>query len=220
MNTSNVLNVLLAIALVVLSVKIAFFSENTSTNAFQTANAVSSADAVIDNIMTRTSVRDYQDKAVDDQIIEKILRAGMAAPSAMNKQPWSFIVIKDKSLLQKLGENLSNASMTGKAPFAVVVCGDLSKTQEGEGASSWIQDGSAASENILLAAHALDLGAVWTGIYPKAARIDIIREMLNLPDNLIPLSLIPIGYPAETPMPKNKWKPENIHYNTWSNVAQ
>ena len=99
--------------------------------------------------------------------------------------------------------------------MVIVACGDLSKAMEGEGAQNWVLDVSAASENILLAAHALGLGAVWTGVYPDKERVKAVQKVLNLPAHIIPLNVIPMGYPGEDPAPKDKWKPENVHYNRW-----
>lgn len=168
------------------------------------------AEIVLNNIMTRTSVRAYQDKAVEKEKVQKILKAGMAAPSAMNKQPWVFVVVTNKELLTKISSELRNASMAAKAPMAIVVCGDKNKMIAGGGKDFWIDDCSAATENILLAAHALGLGAVWTGFYPDLERCGKLSAILGLSDNLVPLNVIPMGYPAQNPAPKDKWKPENI----------
>lgn len=213
MNTSNLLNVLLAIALVILSLKIAFFtSEMKSSDKGDTA----SASDFLDLIMTRTSIRSYQDKPVEEAKIEQILRAAMAAPSAGNKQPWKFIVVRDRNLLSQISANLHTIRMAEKAPMAIVVCGDLNNTFPEDGRDYWVEDTSAASENILLAAHSLGLGAVWCGIYPMRERGAFMQKLLRLPENIVPLNVVPIGYPAEDPLPKDKWKPENIHYDGWN----
>ncbi|MGE0079314.1 MAG: nitroreductase family protein [Bacteroidales bacterium] len=209
MNTSKILNLILAIALVVLSVKMAFYGNGKSL-------VDDSAKVTLDNIYTRTSIRAYESKEVEDEKIQQILKAGMAAPTAVNKQPWQFVVVKKKEVLQALAAELPHAKMTANAPFAIVACGDLSKALEGNAAAFWIQDVSAATENILLAAHALGLGAVWTGVYPSDERVKSVQGVLHLPEHVIPLCVIPIGYPAENPMPKDKWKTENIHYDYWT----
>jgi nitroreductase len=144
--------------------------------------------------------------------IEKILRAGMAAPSAVNKQPWKFVVIKNREVLNKLAEANRGTRMAAQAPLAIAVCGDTTKAIEGEGREFWVQDASAATENILLAAHSLGLGAVWTGIYPIKERTTEIGKILELPDYQIVLCVIPIGYPAENPEVKDKWNTDNIKY--------
>lgn len=186
-----------------------------SNNESSEATSIDTASIVMNNIMTRTSVREFQDKAVDDSVIEQILRAGMAAPSARNAQPWSFGVVKDKDLLNRIAEENQNASMCNQAAFAIVVCADTNRMLDGEGRDYWIDDCSAATENILLAAHALGLGAVWTGAYPKMDRVESIRSILNIPSNELILCVIPIGYPNEAQAPKDKWKPEYIHYDRW-----
>lgn len=177
--------------------------------------ATDSAAVVLETIMTRTSVRAYTDQPVAAETVEQLLRAGMAAPTAVNKQPWAFVVLQDREQLDRLREVHPNARMLATAQVAIVVCGDMTKALEGTGRDFWIQDASAATENILLAAHALGLGAVWTGVYPNPERTAAISEVLGLPEEIIPLCVIPIGYPAENPEPKDKWKPENVHYGVW-----
>ena len=155
--------------------------------------------AIVESIMTRTSIRDYTDQAISADTVETLLRAGMAAPSAVNKQPWHFIVVNKKEKLMELASTNPYAKMLEKAPLAIVVCGDMSKALEGDVRAFWVQDCSAATENILLAAHALGLGAVWTGLYPNMERVNAVSEVLNLTDNIIPLCTVVIGYPAEQP---------------------
>ena len=174
-----------------------------------------SAAAVIDNLMTRTSIRAFTDQPVEAATVEQLLRAGMAAPTAVNKQPWAFVVIQEREQLDRLREVHPNARMLATAPLAIVVCGDLEKALPGAAQDFWIQDTSAATENILLAAHGLGLGAVWTGVYPNAERVAAISEVLGLPEQIVPLCVIPIGYPAENPEPKDKWNPSNVHYERW-----
>lgn len=171
--------------------------------------------AALENIATRTSVRSYLDKPVDAALIEQLLRAGMAAPSAVNKQPWHFVVVTDKAQLAALAKANPHAGMAAKAPLAIVVCGDMNKALSGEAREFWVQDCSAATENILLAANALGLGAVWTGTYPNQERCKAVSSVLQLPKNLIPLCTIVIGYPDKENTPKDKWKPENISYNVY-----
>ena len=175
---------------------------------------------IVENIMTRTSIRNYTDQKVSADTIETLLRAGMAAPTAVNKQPWHFVVVIDQDKLEALATANPNAGMAKKAPLAIVVCGDMKKTLEGGGRAFWIQDCSAATENILLAAHALGLGAVWTGTYPNEERVAAVTDILKLPETIIPLCTIVIGYPAEHPQPKDKWNPENVSYNEFGRKAE
>ena len=164
-------------------------------------------------IMTRTSIRQYQDRPVEQEKVEQLLRAAMAAPTAVNKQPWHFVVLNTKAAINRLADASNRGGdMVRSAALVIVVCGDMDKTLDGKGREYWIQDTSAATENLLLAAHALGLGAVWTGVYPIKERVDMTSEVLALPKNLVPLATILIGYPAENPTPKNKWKPENVTY--------
>lgn len=169
--------------------------------------------AIVENIMTRTSIRQYTDLPISADTIEILLRAGMAAPTAVNKQPWHFVAVTDKDKLAQLATANPNAGMAAKAPLAIIVCGDMQKTLEGQGRAFWIQDCSAATENILLAAHALGLGGVWTGLYPNDERVAAVREILKAPEYIVPLCTIVLGHPAEQPEPKDKWKPENVSYN-------
>ena len=211
-NKSVVLNIVLAIVVVVLSVRLASdkATVDKSADAHQSVNA---EQAVLDNIATRTSVRDYEARPVEKEKIEKMLRAAMAAPTAMNKQPWHFVVVDQRNVLDALAGANPYAKMLKKAPLAIVVCGNTDKMIEGGGRDFWIQDASAATENLLLAAHAMGLGAVWTGAYPSEERCISISKVLSLSDNLIPLNMIVVGYPAEHPQPKQKFKEENISYN-------
>lgn len=211
-NKSVVLNIVLAIVVVVLSVRLALdkATVDKSADAQQSVNA---EQAVLDNIATRTSVRDYEARPVEKEKIEKMLRAAMAAPTAMNKQPWHFVVVDQRNVLDALAGANPYAKMLKKAPLAIVVCGNTDKMIEGGGRDFWIQDASAATENLLLAAHAMGLGAVWTGAYPSEERCISISKVLSLSDNLIPLNMIVVGYPAEHPQPKQKFKEENVSYN-------
>lgn len=169
----------------------------------------------IDNIMTRVSVREFTGEKISAEQIDTLLRAAMAAPSAINKQPWAFIVVTDENLIAQLGEALPYSRCSNHPAVAIIPCGDLSKAIEGEMGAFWINDVSAATENLLLAAHAMGLGAVWTGLHPDMNRATMVQQMLGLPEHIIPLCVVPVGVPAEHPDVKDKYKPENIHYNGW-----
>lgn len=163
---------------------------------------------VVENILTRTSVRKFQPQAVEEGKIDTLLRAAMAAPTAVNKQPWHFVVVTDKALLAQLG-----GERFGEAPLAIVVCGDMTKALQGGGREFWIQDTSAATENLLLAAHAMGLGAVWTSAWPREERYKGIQRLIQAPEHIVPLCVVYAGYPAEQPAPKQKFKPENVTRN-------
>lgn len=169
---------------------------------------------VIDNIMTRTSIRQFTDQPVAKDTLDAIVKAGMAAPSAVNAQPWAFVVVTEKEVLNALNEVHDYANLK-TATAAILVCGDMKKAMEGKGREYWVQDCSAATENILLAAHAYGLGAVWCGVYPVEERVNAVKEVMGMPEDIIPLNIITMGYPAENPEPKDKFKQENIHYNKW-----
>lgn len=179
------------------------------------ADRPASGNEAIANIMTRTSVRAYSDTPVTDGQIETMLKAAMAAPTAVNKQPWAFIVIKDRATLTAISDSIPSMGMVKKAPLAIVVCGDMTKALDGEGHDYWIQDVSAATENLLLAAHAQGLGAVWCGVYPVSGRVAFISDLLKLPDEIIPLAIVPVGRPAVKVEPKDKWDPAKIHNDKW-----
>lgn len=170
-------------------------------------------DNAIETIMTRTSIRSFTDRAVSADTVETLLRAGMAAPTAVNLQPWHFVVVNDRAKIDELGGNGRQSQMWHESPLVIVVCGNMEKAMEGVGQAFWVQDCSAATENILLAAHALGLGAVWTGCYPIEDRVANISQVLGLPEHIVPLCAIVMGYPNESPQPKDKWKPENVSYN-------
>lgn len=165
-------------------------------------------------IFSRKSVRSFTSQEVNTELLEELARAGMAAPSARNLQPWAFVIVTNRSTLDALAERLPYAKMLFEAPAAIVVCGDLAKVGDSpEG--YWVQDCSTATQNILLAAEALGLGAVWTGVHPRADRVTTVKDVLKLPDNVIPLNVIPIGYPKGEHQPKDKFKAENIHWQKW-----
>lgn len=165
------------------------------------------ADIVMNNILTRASVRKFQDKVVEAEKVEKMLRAAMAAPTAVDKRPWHFVVVNEREVLDQLG------GMLKRAPLGIVICGNMQKALDGDGREFWVQDVSAATENLLLAAHALGLGAVWTGAYPIKRRCEEISKVLNLPEYIIPLDIVVIGYPDGAVTPKDKWDESNVTYN-------
>lgn len=170
---------------------------------------------IIENIMNRTSVRVYQKTKIDNAILDDLVKIGMSAPSAGNRQPWEFIVITDEKLLIELSK--INPAYLKNAPAAILTMANLD-VYNGDAEyykPFWIQDLSAATENILLAAEAYELGGVWTGLYPVKDYSARAQKVLNLPENLIPMNIIVLGYPKLAPKVKDKWKPEKVHYNTY-----
>ncbi len=166
----------------------------------------------LEAIHTRRSIREYQDKPVPEELVTEILKAAMAAPSARNQQSWEFIVITDAEVRGKIPTVSPFAQMIVNAPLGILVCGNL-KIETAPG--YWVVDCSAATQNLLLAAHSLGLGAVWTGVYPREERMDGLTELLNLPEHIMPHSLVVIGYPAQQPEHPDRFKPERIHHNRW-----
>jgi len=171
---------------------------------------------VLTAISTRKSIRKFDaSKPVEDEKVEKMLRAAMCAPTAMDKRPWEFVVVRDPAKLSALAARLPYSRVGNGAKLAIVVCGSLDNGLPGRGKEYWIHDCSAATMNLLLAAHAQGLGAVWTGVFPGEDRIAAVREILSIPDGYMPLNVVPVGYPAENPPVKDKWNPAKIHYDKW-----
>lgn len=170
----------------------------------------------MNSIFKRASVRSYTDQPVSKEQIELLLKAGMAAPSAKNVQPWEFVVIQDKENLLKITEFHPYASMLKQAPLAIAVCGNTTKIALEGAEDLWVQDCAAATQNILLEATELGLGSVWMGIYPKKEFIKGLSNLLILPDYIVPFSLIAIGYPEGEVTPINKFNPERIHWEKWA----
>lgn len=167
-------------------------------------------------IYNRKSVRLYNDEGeVTKEQLEELIKAGMAAPSARNLQPWVFIAITNREILDQLANGLPYAKMLFRAKAAIVVCGVPDRSGQDSPEGYWVQDCSAASQNILLAAEAIGLGAVWTGVYPRPERVSAVREVLGIPESAIPLNVIPIGVPNGVEKPKDKFNRDNILWEGW-----
>ncbi|MCD4725436.1 MAG: nitroreductase family protein [Bacteroidales bacterium] len=164
----------------------------------------------IETILTRRSIRKYEDKKVPAEVVKALLDAGMHAPTARNIQPWHFIVIDDRAILDQLSIAHPYAKMMKQASLAILVGGDRN-LQEVEGYI--IQDCSAVTQNIMLAAHAYGLGSVWLGMYPREQRMQDVGKILEIPEHILPVSLISIGYPTETVKPPVRYKEERVHFN-------
>lgn len=173
--------------------------------------------AAIENILTRCSVRAFSDKAVEKDKVQTLLKCAMAAPTDKNKQPWHFIVLDTPESIAAYAGEGKHAERMKKTPLIIVICADTTRMQEGEVRDIWIQDVSAATENLLLSAHAMGLGAVWLTVYPLKERVANVQKKLNLPANLIPLNAVRIGYPdAEHPAKvKDKWDEKKITYGIY-----
>lgn len=164
----------------------------------------------IEAILSRRSVRKYTDQLVPEEVVNELLAAAMSAPSAGNEQAWQFIIIDDREVLDEIPKYHPFSQMLKEASVAILVCGDL-KLEQWKGC--WVQDCSAATENILIAAHARGLGSVWLGVYPVEDRVNGIRKLLNLPEHVIPLCILPLGYPAEEHPPANRYDASRVHRN-------
>jgi len=162
---------------------------------------------VLDLIKKRRSIRKYTDESISDADIRTLLEAAMAAPSADNLQPWEFVVVEDRALRQTLSQTHPWSKMCADAPVVFAVCVHSRRSNH------WIEDASAATENLLLAATALDLGAVWIGIYPNASHESHVREALDIPSSLRVLCLIPVGHPAESKPSDTKYDEDKVHYD-------
>lgn len=167
----------------------------------------------IEAILTRRSTRNYRKKDVSPETIREVIRAAMHAPSGADEQPWYFVVLNDPSLLEKIPSIHPYAAMVSQAPVAVLVCGDPGREKH---AGMWAQDCAAATQNMLLAAHALGLGSVWVGVYPREERMEPLRKLLGIPERIAPFALLPLGYSndaAETR--EDRFSEDRVRTNHW-----
>lgn len=166
-------------------------------------------------ILNRKSVRTYTEEPVSREQLDALVRAGMAAPSAKDRRPWSFIVMDDREKLKEMSAGLVYGKMLERAPAAIVICGVPARAHGKIPTDFWIQDCSAAMENILLAAEAEGLGAVWIGLHPVEEFKGHVREVLCIPAEIVPLGIASIGHPGGDERPKDKYNPDDIHWNAW-----
>lgn len=209
MNKYKIVSLVLALALLAALVRLVYSTEVRPAPA-------SRSSVVFQNILSRKSVRAYTDRAVGRAQLDSLVRAAMAAPSGRDMRPWKFAVVDDKAIMDSLAQRLPKAKMLADASAAIVICGDRSIVDaEGKPSVNWAYDCSAAAENLLLAAEAMGLGAVWTGVSPYEDRMAAVSAALGLPENITPFCLIPVGYPEGAPQPKDKYDAANVHYNGW-----
>lgn len=164
---------------------------------------------LIQTIFARRSIRKYTAQPVSEEDIETLLEAAMAAPSASNSQPWHFVVVTERQVLNDLAKAHPYGKMLFQAALCIAVCGDPAVSR------SWEQDCSAATENLLLAVAALGLGAVWLGVHPEADRTAAVRQVLGIPEALSPLNLLSIGHPAEEKAPRTQYNVARVHRERW-----
>ncbi len=217
---SQILSLILAVVIFILSIKLLRVesSHETTISTTQEITHEQRQAAVIENILTRRSCYSYSNRSVEQSKIDTLLKAGMAAPSVGDNQPWELVVISDREVLDKIVDVSQCAQPITNAPLAIAVCARPAPKSDLTLRGFWVQDCSAVSENILLSAHALGLGATWCGIYPNnnSGRVTELRELLNIPPDVMPLNVIIIGYPDDiVPAAKDKWNPEKVHYNTF-----
>ncbi|PKL44594.1 MAG: hypothetical protein CVV41_04315 [Candidatus Riflebacteria bacterium HGW-Riflebacteria-1] len=225
----EVINLLLVIVIIIQVFSSSRMVQSQTTPVAQNASMVASSappaaaatpaatteNPVLHNIHQRKSVRSYTSQEVSQEQLVAMVKAGMAAPTARNRQPWQFVVLHDKAIMTSLAEKLPYAKMLASAAAAIVVCGDLEIAKAGNSEDMWMLDCSAATQNILLAAESMGLGAVWTACYPYADRMQVTSQAIGLPEHILPLCVIPLGYPTGIDKPKDKWKPERLHWNSW-----
>lgn len=166
----------------------------------------------LDCLMTRRSIRTFSSQPVDPRQIQAALEAAMAAPSAGNAQPWHFVLITDRTLLDRVPEFHPYAAMSRQAQAAVLVCAEPALEKH---PGYWPQDCAAATQNLLLALHAQGLGAVWVGVHPEPSRVGSFRKLLGIPDSVVPFSFIPLGHPDMAPGRVDRFRPERVHPGSW-----
>ena len=167
-------------------------------------------EAFVDTIFARRSIRKYTSEPISDERVQTLLEAAMAAPSASNRKPWQFVVVTERERLDALAEAHPHGKMLFEAPLGIAVCGDLTEMER-----YWVQDCSAATENLLLAVTALGLGAVWLGVHPREERVSAVRRILDLPEHITPLNVVAIGHSAEEKPPRTQFDEARVHWETW-----
>ncbi len=165
-------------------------------------------------IFGRRSIRLYSPAAVSEAAVQKLLEAAMAAPSAAAKDPWRFVVVRDRQTLTEIAAALPNGQMIASAALGIAVCGDLQAAHDQQ-LSYLLQDCSAAIENLLLCAHVLGLGACWLGVHPREQRVNSLKQILSLPPAVIPVACIAIGFPAEAKEPRTRFNREYVRFESW-----
>jgi len=169
---------------------------------------------VDDPVLSRRSIRRYTGQPVADDLVHRLLVAATSAPSANNEQPWHFVVIRERAVLDAVPSFHPYSLMLRQASVAVLVCGDP-ELQKGPAVDYWVQDCAAATENILIEAAALGLGAVWLGIHPRLERVAGMRRLLGIPERIVPFALVPVGYPAEEKPPADRYDEARVHRDRW-----
>jgi nitroreductase len=163
-------------------------------------------------ILKRRSIRKYSNKKLPKQVVNDLLKAAMYSPSAMNNQAWQFIVIDDRPKLDEVLKVITHAEMLRSAQTAILICGDLNLEKN----IDYIQQNcSAATQNMMLWAYGVGLGSCWIGVYPVQETVSGLQKLFNLPEHVIPISMVSLGYPAENPIADERFKTEKVHFNRW-----
>jgi nitroreductase len=173
-----------------------------------------SIDEALAPILGRRSIRSYENREVPDDIVRALLESAMAAPSAVGRDPWRFVVLRSKEVRAEVAKGLPNGGMLASAGVGFAVCGELAAAH-GEQLSYMLQDCSAATENLLLAAHLLGLGAVWLGVHPREDRIAHVRRVLSIPESVTPMACVAAGFPAERKSPRTRFNGQFVHTDKW-----
>lgn len=205
-------NLWLGIFILVLATTAACGQKNAET---AKGNEAATQMSALDAVMTRHSIRQFTNQAISADTTELLLRAGMAAPSAVDKRPWAFVTITDRAVKDTIAAHIGSAAPAQRAPLVILVCGDLTKLVNETDQLYWLEDTSAAMENMLIAAHGMGLGAVWLGVYPRKDRVAFISELMNLPSHIVPMGMMAVGYPAEEGTIKDKWDTSLVHQEKW-----
>ena len=168
---------------------------------------------ILNVIFSRRSIRNYQGRRLERETLEQLLRAAMAAPTAANAQPWEFVVVDEPEYLDPLKSVLPFGKYN--PPAAIVVCGNPDIANNSAGKLYWVQDCSAAIENMLIAAAGMGLGTVWIGVYPLESRVESVRKVLNIPENVTPLGVVYVGYPAEQKEARTQYNPHRVYWQVY-----
>ncbi len=177
-------------------------------------NTTSTSEAAMAILCGRRSIRVYKTGSLTEELITKLLEAAMSAPSAVEADPWRFVVVRDPAQLRAMARVLSNGEMLLGSGTGIVICGDIQAAHDGQ-LSYLLQDCAAAIENLLLCAHAHDLGACWLGVHPREQRMGALRKILSLPDSVIPVACVSVGEPGEHKEPRTRYRREYIHWDRW-----
>lgn len=164
-------------------------------------------------ILSRRSIRKFEDKSITDEQLQKLLRAAMYAPSAGNEQPWHFVIVKNRETLNKIPEFHPHTLMLKEAPLAIIVCADTSNVKYD--GLYWVQDIAASVQNILLQGEAMGLGTCWCGLYPREELVQGMSKLINLPEHIKPVAIVAVGYPGETREVRERFRPDRVHYEKW-----